>query len=665
MRVAAVLAVFLGAVGSTSRGELTVDRAAAAMEEANRHYANARTFEAMRLWRSAVGTGGATAMTAYFNLGTALEGIGQLDLAQSHFQVVAHSNLSGVPLAVRAYTSLGTALASHGDWIRAKRALEAGIRLSPQEPLPLARHNLQVSVNQLAQASALVRRGQMHRDRGEHRDAIVQFNAAIAMSPFNAIAYNNLACVYGSIGQQSRGLDLLEQSVLIDPRYAKAYSNMGGILSELNRLDHAYECAGSALMLRPSSAMHLAHKTWIAARLTKWDQRRGAGALVSAAVLRSVEGRGERDERFPHQMAELLQCLVGSPSLILKAAAIVAKEMARVVPQNKNALTPPTRVKRRHLAVGYVSSDWFEHPAGRSVARMLMLHDTNRIRVTCYSTMHPPSPNDSIYAYVAASHQLVSFVGLSSLEAARRVEEDRVDLLMNLNGYTRGHRSDVFAHNPAPIQMSMVGFEMSMGAPFVPQILGDAKALPISLAPWYSEKFSWLPHTYLPTSHAALDSIPFTEDPPLRSHLVLGSFNRPQKLDPGLMTSWVAATLRCGEMAQLAQAQALYGSLKYLRAELAARGLALTKFIASPVTHPRRKYLDLLRDTDMILDARVFSGATTTLDALWASTPVIAISGENMITRPGISMEASLGGAGVIEVTTLREYEDAIVELVR
>ena len=51
----------------------------------------------------------------------------------------------------------------------------------------------------------------------------------------------------------------------------------------------------------------------------------------------------------------------------------------------------------------------------------------------------------------------------------------------------RHQRADVFALQPAPIAVSMIGFEMSMGAPYVPYIAADRVALPPSSLHAYTE----------------------------------------------------------------------------------------------------------------------------------------------------------------------------------
>lgn len=66
-----------------------------------------------------------------------------------------------------------------------------------------------------------------------------------------------------------------------------------------------------------------------------------------------------------------------------------------------------------------------------------------------------------------------------------QIIRDQIHILVNLNGYTRGARNEIFAARPAPIQMSFMGFAGSLGAEWCDYILADTTAIPPStLRPW-------------------------------------------------------------------------------------------------------------------------------------------------------------------------------------
>lgn len=49
---------------------------------------------------------------------------------------------------------------------------------------------------------------------------------------------------------------------------------------------------------------------------------------------------------------------------------------------------------------------------------------------------------------------------------------------VNLNGYTKGARNEIFALRPAPVQTSYMGFPATTGADFVPYLITDKVLVP-------------------------------------------------------------------------------------------------------------------------------------------------------------------------------------------
>ncbi len=46
--------------------------------------------------------------------------------------------------------------------------------------------------------------------------------------------------------------------------------------------------------------------------------------------------------------------------------------------------------------------------------------------------------------------------GLHASDAATRINTDGIHVLINLNGYTKGSKNEIFALRPAPIQVNIV-----------------------------------------------------------------------------------------------------------------------------------------------------------------------------------------------------------------
>ena len=98
------------------------------------------------------------------------------------------------------------------------------------------------------------------------------------------------------------------------------------------------------------------------------------------------------------------------------------------------------------------------------------------------------------------------FIDLSKVpcngKAAERIYQDGIHILVNMNGYTKGARNEIFALRPAAIQVMWLGYPGTSGAPFMDYIITDAQTSPLHLAEkQYSEKLAYMPHTFFIGDH--------------------------------------------------------------------------------------------------------------------------------------------------------------------
>ena len=137
-----------------------------------------------------------------------------------------------------------------------------------------------------------------------------------------------------------------------------------------------------------------------------------------------------------------------------------------------------------HLNVGYVSSDFNNHPLAHLMQSVFGLHDENSVKAFCYAT----TASDGSVHRQQIEREAPVFHDASSWSIDRlvnRVLADGIHILINLNGYTRGARNEVFAARPAPIQMSFMGFAGTLGAEWCDYLLADEIAVPQqTLRPW-------------------------------------------------------------------------------------------------------------------------------------------------------------------------------------
>lgn len=129
------------------------------------------------------------------------------------------------------------------------------------------------------------------------------------------------------------------------------------------------------------------------------------------------------------------------------------------------------------LRVGYVSSDFNNHPLAHLMQSVFGLHDPKRVKAYCYATT---ASDKSVHRQQIEKEAPVfhDASGWSVDRLVQQIVDDRIHILVNLNGYTRGARNEVFAARPAPIHMSFMGFAGTLGAEWCDYILADQISIP-------------------------------------------------------------------------------------------------------------------------------------------------------------------------------------------
>lgn len=87
---------------------------------------------------------------------------------------------------------------------------------------------------------------------------------------------------------------------------------------------------------------------------------------------------------------------------------------------------------------------------------------------------------------------------LDDASAGAAIREKQIDILINLNGYFGEHRTRLFAHRPAPVQVNYLGFPVTLGAPYMDYLIADQHVIPLDERAYYSEKIVYLPDCYQP-----------------------------------------------------------------------------------------------------------------------------------------------------------------------
>ena len=318
---------------------------------------------------------------------------------------------------------------------------------------------------------------------------------------------------------------------------------------------------------------------------------------------------------------------------------------------------PDARRPGARLRIGYLSSDFRRHAMASLLASLFEDHDRDRFEISAYA-IGPADDSPMRRRLRSAFDHFTELRDLSHEAAARRIRDDGIDILVDLNGYTRHARPEILGQRPAPIQVNWLGFPGTMGVPFIDYLIADPIVVPPESADAYDEALAYLPDSYQPvdmrrpvgpTPTRAVAGLP-------EQGFVFCCFNNPCKLTPEVFDGW------CGLLKDLPDAVLwLYDPDEPVRLNLireaAARGLPAERLVFAPKCPEHADHLARVALADLFLDTQPYNAHTTASDALSVGVPVLTYPGQTFPSRVAASL---LTAAGLPELiaTDQRDYLD-------
>jgi predicted O-linked N-acetylglucosamine transferase (SPINDLY family) len=370
-----------------------------------------------------------------------------------------------------------------------------------------------------------------------------------------------------------------------------------------------------------------------------------------------------------------------------------------------------------YLKVGYVSSDFNNHPLAHLMQSVFGLHNRDRVKAHCYAT----TASDNSIHRQQIEREAPVFQDASTWSADKlvnKIVDDGIHILVNLNGYTRGAKNEVFAARPAPIQMSFMGFAGTLGAEWCDYLLADETAVPpATLRPWrrnvdvedlleddfesgksdnwiYGENIIYCRDTFFCCDHrqSAPDckekNVSWENEQATRwkmrkeifpdlgdDVIILGNFNQLYKIEPATFRTWLRildrvpkAILWLLRFPDLGEQYLKKTAIEWSSPEVASR-------IMFTDVAPKQLHISRARVCDIFLDTPECNAHTTAADILWSGTPLLTLPRYKykMCSRMAASILRGalpkgfegVRAAGELIAHSDEDYEDKAVRLAR
>ena len=493
--------------------------------------------------------------------------------------------------------------------------------------------------------------------QGKYALAAAAFEEALSFQPNNAIFWYNLGNAQRELGQAQLALASFKQAIKLDPNDADFYNNLGNVQRELGQLDVAIASYEKALRVNPDLHHALVHLVHQKQHICDWQ-----GLPTQIQQVRDLVNTNPQAQVSPFAFLSMPGTTAAEQKRC--ASQYVAQNYASFFAMRDSLNF--TYTKNKKLKIGYLSADFRLHPLAFLITELIEHHDRNQFEIYAYSA----GIDDKSAArkrLVNAFDHFIDIKNINDIEAAKRINADGVDILIDLTGFTQSSRTGIAALKPAPISINWLGYPGSMGEhagkPLFDYLLADHTIAPHQDN--FSEKLLYLP-CYQPNGarleqDGKLIKITLKSDHFLPENaFVFCSFNQTFKITSDIFTVWMRLLAKAHNSVLWLLDCNTWAKANLLR-EAATAGIDKNRLIFAPRVDIAQ-HLARHTHADLFLDTLPYNAHTTASDALYMGLPVLTCMGETLPARVAASLLQAIDLKELI-CDSLQRYEEKALAL--
>ena len=502
-------------------------------------------------------------------------------------------------------------------------------------------------------AEAYYNRGNAFFELKKIESAIANYDKAIQIKPDYAEAYYNRGNAFFELKKIESAITSYDKAIQIKPDYAEAYNNRGTTLLDLNKIDGAFQDYNKAIQIKPNLDYLFGQLFFVRNSLCDWSFFNENLKKLKDKILKFKKA----------SMPFSILSIYDLPSLQKISAETYLKAKYSTI----DILEPIIkRESNKKIRIGYYSADFREHAVSHLLVNLFELHDKSKFELIGFS-FGPDDHNDEMRKRVSSAFdQFINVNSKSDKEIAELSRDLKIDIAVDLMGFTKNHRFGIFIERCAPIQVSYLGYAATTGSDSIDYIIGDKVLIPNENQKDYSEKVIYLPDSFMVNDFTKKisDKIFTREELGLpKKGFVFCSFNNYYKITPKIFDVWMRL-LKQVEGSVLWLTEGNLTGVKNLQKEANERGIDSERLIFAKRTKLLADHLARHKAADLFIDTIPYNGHATASDALWSGLPVLTRIGKSFSSRVSASLLNVLGLSELITYTE-KEYEDLAIELAK
>lgn len=516
--------------------------------------------------------------------------------------------------------------------------------------------------------------------QGELEQAIACFQRFIALSPDNAEGYLNLGKAFYQQNSLSQAIENFRAALKSDPDHPEANYSLGGVFANQGKFDQALPYFRRFTELAPDNAdgyANLGKSFFYLHQLRPAIENFQKGlsirpddpateSLLFLSQFTACEWSAytETCQELSHRIKQ--GALDWAPFWALDTSfsaaeqKLCAENFAKRFPMQTPLWTGECYQHDR-IRIAYVSGDFGNHPVCFLMAGVFEQHDRERFELFAIS-LKTKDDDYGLRAKNAFDH-FIDVSEQSEREIATLIRSLEIDIVIDLMGWTSGHKLGAFAYRPAPVHVSYLGYPGTIGSIFMDYILADSYVIPPESQTFYTEKVVYLPDCF----QANDDKRKISPHRPARSEVglpesgfVFCSFSHSHKFSPDFFDIWMRLLKAVPDSVLWLLSE--YEEVKNnLSNEAKKHGIDSERLIFAEGM-PYTQHLSRFQLADLFLDTLPFNAGATASDALWSGVPVLTCSGEAFASRMAGSLLHAVGLPELI-AGDLEKYEALALKL--
>jgi predicted O-linked N-acetylglucosamine transferase (SPINDLY family) len=464
-------------------------------------------------------------------------------------------------------------------------------------------------------------------------------------------------------GRHEQAASLYRALMKHDPRQLAPRLGYARSQVALNRAAEAETAYTSLLQRDPANQLALAELAALLARqnrfadaLALYDRLEAAGAEIvhelsqialATMFLCSWDSRETLLDRLATRVAREIPCVMDTtallagrddPALHRQMGDRMAGAMRAVSARRERPAPRTVGPADRKLRVGYLCGSFTQHTIGVQLAGALQAHDRDRFEFTAYD--YSPEDGSPVRARIKAAFETwVDISTIGPVAAAQRIAADEIDVLVDLNGYTQGTRSEIIALRPAPIQVNFLGYPATQAGDWTDYVIADATVLPDTEYAHWTEQPVLMPATCIPNDRTRPTPEPetdrFAQGLPADG-MVFAAFTNPFRISPESFAAWMKILhFVPGSVLWLFEANTAMAA--NLRAAAQSHEIDPNRLVFAPGI-ALEQHIARHGCADLFLDTWPSNAHTAVADALWAGLPAITCAGRGWPSRTSASL---------------------------